>query len=441
MNDYVIKERRIPLDGSWDVIVAGGGPSGCTAAIASAREGAKTLLLEATGALGGMGTSGLVPAWCPFTDGKRIIYAGLAERVLKSCMEQMPHVAPDHFDWTPIDPEALKRVYDGMVSASGAKTLFNSFVAGVEMAGDGRIDAIIVGSKSGLTACKAKVFVDCTGDGDLAAWAGAEFTKGDEGGDLQPATHCFILSNVDMYGLQHIGSLRHHRKRDVAGEILASGKYPLIPDAHGCNSLLGAGTVGFNAGHIWGVDNSDPESVSKALMQGRLIAKSFRDALAEFLPQVYGNAFLASTGALLGVRETRRITGDYVLGFEDFKALRSFPDEIARNCYYIDVHPSRSETGKGKESSAYHLKPGESHGIPYRCLTPKALKNVLVAGRCISTDRPVQGSTRVMPVCLCTGEAAGAAAGMAARGKDADVHAVDTAALRKILKDNGAWLP
>lgn len=441
VDDYVIKERRIPLDSSWDVAVVGGGPSGCAAAIAAAREGAKTLLLEATGALGGMGTSGLVPMWCPFTDGKRIIYGGLAERTLKSLMAQMPHVAPDYLEWTPIDPEALKRLYDGMVSASGAKVLFNSFVAGVEMSGEGNVDAIIVGSKLGLTACKAKVFIDCTGDGDLAAWAGAGYDKGDGEGDLQPATHCFILSNVDMYGDQYVGGVRFHSKRNAIDAIVASGKYPLIMDNFACSKLIGPGTVGLNAGHMWDVDNTNPESVTKALIQGRLIAKSFRDALAEFLPQVYGNAFLASTGALLGVRETRRIRGDYVLNFEDYKNLRSFPDEIARNSFFIDVHNKRSEAFTDQESSHYRLKPGESHGIPYRCLTPKGLKNILVAGRCISTDREVNGSTRIMPVCLCTGEAAGIAAGMAVKGDDVDVHAVDTAALRKTLKGNGAWLP
>lgn len=131
MKKHIMKECSIPLDDSWDVIVAGGGPAGCTAAAAAAREGASTLLIEATGALGGMGTSGLVPAWCPFTDKVRIIYSGLAERVLKETMAGMPHVPPERFDWTPIDPERLKRVYDELVTGSGASIRFGTMLVEV----------------------------------------------------------------------------------------------------------------------------------------------------------------------------------------------------------------------------------------------------------------------------------------------------------------------
>lgn len=443
MPDYTLSARTIPLDDSWDVVVIGGGPAGCTAAVAAAREGARTLLIESTGALGGMGTSGLVPAWCPFTDQEKIIYAGLAERVLKETMAVMPHVSPERYDWTPIDPEALKRVYDDLVTGAGAELRFMASVVAVEASADGAVAALILASKAGLTAVKAKVYVDCTGDGDVATWAGADIEKGDEDGALQPATLCFILSNVDMYAYQHICGPKHHPKFSAIGAITASGKYPEIPDQHACNATIGPGTVGFNAGHVWRVDNTDPASVSMGLVKGRKIARAFRDALAEFCAPAFGNAFLVSTGALLGIRETRRIIGDYMLTLDDFLTLRSFPDEICRNCYFIDVHHKRAEIGTEKEDAgtAIHLGRGESHGIPYRCLTPRGLTNVLVAGRCISTTREVQGSTRVMPVCLCMGEAAGVAAHMAATGRQVDVHAVDTDDLRGRLRKHGAYLP
>ena len=438
---YRLKERDLPHDGSWDVIVAGGGPAGCAAAAAAAREGAKALLIEGTGALGGMGTSGLVPAWCPFTDKERIIYGGIGERVLKECMAGMPHVAPDAYDWTPIDAELLKRVYDRLVTGAGADVLFNTTVGSVEKAGDG-IKALVVANKAGLAAFSAKVYVDATGDGDIAAWAGAEFEKGDGAGDLQPATHCFIISNVDIYGYRHGPGLARFQRAGVVDSIVKSGRYPGIVDGHLCNNVVGPGTVGFNAGHLWDVDGTDPFSVSRGLIAGRELARQFRDACAEFAPRAFADAHLAATGSLLGIRETRRIIGDYVLTIEDFTGLRSFPDEIARNCYFIDVHHAKTEIGTAKEGAgaAIHLKKGESHGIPYRCLTPKGLKNVLTAGRCISTDRAVQGSTRVMPVCLCTGEAAGLAAAMAAKGSR-DVRAVDTKELRRRLKAHGAYLP
>jgi hypothetical protein len=440
---YRMKERLLPLNDAWDVIVAGGGPSGCAAAAAAAREGARTLLVEATGALGGMGTSGLVPAWCPFTDGERIIYGGIAEGVLRQCIAGMPHVRKDQYDWTPIDAELLKRIYDDLVTRHGATVLFNSLLAGVEADEAGRVDAILVGNKAGLAAYRAKVYVDATGDADLAAWAGAQFEKGDEAGDLQPATHCFTLTNVDMYGFQHCGGIKYSRHHNVIDDIVASGKYPAIPDTHACNNVVGPGAIGFNAGHVWSVDNTDPFSVSRGLLEGRRIAKAFRDACAEFFPAAFANAHLTQTGALLGVRETRRILGDYRLTVEDFVGRRSFPDEICRNCYFIDVHHKRSEVGTAKEhgSTAVHLKKGESHGIPYRCLTPRGLRNVLTAGRSISTDRAVQGSTRVMPVCLCTGEAAGLAAALAARDGQTDAHAVNTDDLRRRLREHGAYLP
>jgi len=449
MGQYALKGRHLRLDDSWDVIVAGGGPAGCTAAASAAREGARTLLIEATGCLGGMGTSGLVPAWCPFTDGKRIIYGGMAERVLKETMAGMPHVAADQFNWTPIDAERLKRVYDDLVTDSGAEVLFNAMVAAVEMDGDGVVDALIVASKAGLVAYKAGVYVDCSGDADVAAWAGAQYEKGDEEGDLQPASHCFVISNVDMYGYLHCGSVKYGRGPALIDDIVASGKYPEIPDTHACNNIVGPGAVGFNAGHVWDVDNTDPVSVSRAMMQGRKIAAAFRDALAEFFPAAFGNSWLAATGSLMGIRETRRIVGDYYLTVDDFLARRTFDDEICRNCYFIDVHHKKAQIGEyvrdtdGEWTKTRHIRldRGESHGIPYRCLTPKGLRNVLVAGRAISTDRPVQGSTRVMPVCLSMGEAAGMAAALAAGQDPADTRSVDVSRLRARLREEGAYLP
>lgn len=410
------------------------------------------MLVEASGYLGGMGTGGLVPAWCPFTDKQKIIYGGLAERVLRTCMENMPHLRQhlrrEEFDWRSIDPELLKRIYDDMMTEFGVTVLFNAFTCAVD-AEDGKVGALVVASKAGLTAYKATTYIDCTGDADIAAWAGAEYEKGDEDGDLQPASLCFQLANVDMYAYQHMGTIKYGAlpgEEARIWQILDSGKYPEIPDGHACNTVVGPGVVGFNAGHVWDVDNTDPYSVSTGLVQGRKIAKAFRDACAEFFPEAFGNAWLAQTAPMMGIRETRRIIGDYYLTVDDFRNCRSFDDEICRNCYFVDVHHRRCDIEQQRSSKgeacigAVHLKPGESHGIPYRCLTPKALKNVLVAGRSISTDRRTQGSTRVMPVCLAMGEAAGIAAAMSV-AQAGDVRAIDVQALRADLRKNGAYLP
>lgn len=438
--------RSIPLDDSWDVIVIGGGPSGCAAAASAAREGARTLLVEATGCLGGMGTAALVPAWTPFSDEEKLVYRGLAERVFNEAKEGMSHVREADTDWVPIDAERLKRVYDSLVTEFGASLLFNTQLSAVECEGEGRVKMIVVSNKAGLTGLKAKVYIDCTGDADLAAWSGATFQKGDaQTGKLMPATHCFLLTNVDSYAYLHGPGIYAGNPDSPIYAITSSGKYPMIPDTHICNNLVGPGAVGFNAGHIWDVDNTDPWSVSSALVKGRQMAVAYRDALAEFHPKAFAGAHVASTGALMGVRESRRIIGDYVLTLDDYLSRRSFEDEICRNSYFIDIHWAQDEIARNPEAygarkeKIMRYSPGESHGIPYRCLIPKELKNVLVAGRSISCEQVVQGSVRVMPCCLAMGEAAGLAAALAASA-NAEVRAVEVKRLRERLVTQGAYI-
>jgi hypothetical protein len=386
-----------------------------------------------------------VPAWCPFSDKEKIIYRGLAEKVFTAAKEGLAHVGPQDLDWVPIDAEKLKRVYDNLVSEAGATVLFQTFLAGVETDDEGRVTTLIVSNKKGLCALRAKVYVDCSGDADLSAWAGAEFQKGDELGQMQPGTHCFILTNVDEYAYKNGPDLGWWDADSPIHAIVDSGRYPEIPDKHMCHNIVGPGTVGFNAGHVWDVDNTDPATVSRAIMKGRKLALAYRNALAEFHPSAFGNAFLVATGSVLGIRETRRIIGDYILCAEDYIDRRTFDDEICRNCYFIDLHLTKEEARTNGELEMAmrfnRYEKGESHGIPYRCLTPHGLKNVLVAGRSISCDRSVQGSVRVMPVCLAMGEAAGLAAALAVRSPDADVHAVDTKELRRRLREEGAYLP
>lgn len=427
---YMLGKRVLPVNKEWDVIVVGGGPSGCAAAIASAREGARTLLVEATGMLGGMGTAGVLNAWCPFTDGEKIIYKGIAEKIFSEAKKGVPHVHANNNNWVPINPEHLKIVYDDAVSDAGVSVLFFSNLAAVEMLKDDTVDAIIVSNKAGLTAYKAKVFVDCTGDGDLATWAGAGFYKGDSDGLVQASTLCFSVANIDMYGFQTDPPLHGNSSGSPIHKILKSGKYPLVTDAHINDKLSGPSCISFNAGHLTDVDSTDPVSLSNGMMKGRKIAKQIHEGLVEFQPRTFAASYVSATGALLGIRESRRIKCDYTFTVEDWLARRSFEDEIGRNAYYIDVHKKDS-----KQYSRY--KKGESHGIPYRCLTPVGLKNVLVAGRCISTDEYAFGSLRVMPPCLVTGEAAGLAASLSLKAGKCDVHQVDTRLLRKRLKEEG----
>ncbi|MEI6519492.1 MAG: FAD-dependent oxidoreductase [bacterium] len=443
---YELK-REIPVCDGWDVIVAGGGPAGCAAATAAAREGAKTLLIEATGMLGGMGTSGLVPAWCPYTDKEQIIYRGIALEVLNECKAGMPHVKDTDVDWVPINHELLKSVYDKLVTGSGAEVLFFSQCVGVDRDDAGNINYLLVANKEGLKAYRASVVIDCTGDADLCAFAGADFDKGDNKGEMMPVTHCFELTNVDEYAYLNGVSLHNNNPDSPIWAIAQDPRFPLIKDTHACNNIVGPKTVGFNAGHLWDVDSTDPHSLSKAMIEGRELAAQFRDALAIYYPKAFANAFLVNTASLMGVRESRRIKGDYILTIDDWVARQSFPDEICRNSYFIDIHTAKNEVGESllnkkdpTMTRAMHYGKGDSHGIPYRCLTPLKLRNVLVAGRSISTDRTVQGSTRVMPVCLAMGEAAGVAAAMAVKVGN-DVREIDVNDLRAKLQQNGCYLP
>jgi FAD dependent oxidoreductase len=394
-----------------------------------------------------MGTSALVPAWCPFSDKNQQIHRGFAARVFKESKKHTPHVAEGELDWVPIAAEHLKRIYDAFVLGAGVRVRFDVLLAGVVTDSHGTVTALITADKKGLRAISGKVIVDATGDADVVFKTGVPIHEGDDqGGELMPATMCFTLANVRGFETGRPPDLKGKEPGGISliERIVADKKYPEIPDEHICAAWVGPGCMGFNAGHIYGVNNTDPDNVSVALVQGRKMANVYRNALADYCPEFFAEAFLVSTGALLGVRETRRIVADYELTIEDYLARRDFADEICRNAYFIDVHLMKDEAKSGNWESRVHgaferYKPGESHGIPYRCLCPKGLTNVLVAGRSIGTDRTVNGSVRIMPVCLNTGEAAGIAAARAA-ANGGNVHQVDTTWLRAQIMAKGGYI-
>ena len=395
--------------GMYDTIVVGGGPSGVAAAVASARQGCRTLLIEKTESLGGMGTNGMVNTWAPFSDGNRILYRGIAEEIFDKVKKRMPHIPPEATDWVPISGEDLKAVCDEIVTQSGAELWFNVILCGAEKRGD-LIEAIVVFDGTKFVKLSAKNYIDCTGNALLAYFAGSPCVKGD---DLQAATLCFAIANVNEK-YYHSAMLHTCRKDSVIHKIKESGRYPLVDDTHFVDHKIGSGTVGFNTGHLWDTDDERPEDITKSMIQGRKIADETHRALKEFFPEAFGESYLVSTAPVLGIRESRRIVGEYVLTLDDYVARRTFEDDIGRNCYYLDVHP-----GKDKDALKtvnVHYEKGESHGIPYRCLLARNVENLIVAGRAVSCDRYVFGSIRVMPVCMVTGSSAGFAAAEAARG-------------------------
>ncbi len=417
----------------YDILVAGGGPAGFCAAVAAARSGAKTLLIETTGCLGGMASAGLVPGWCGFADGEKLIHRGIAKELLDALrLYEGKKPSDDIKDLGGIDAEAIKISMDSIAAKSEVDVLFFTTLSGVETGKGGVVKAALIANKNGIFAVKAKLFIDCTGDADLCVFAGAKSVKGDKDGDMQPVSLCMVMGGTSAEGAPE-------GFRDL---MIDDPEFPRIKD-----SFFWPG-FRINGGHLWGVDGSDVKSVSKAMAEGRVLAREFRDAFRKYLPNAEG-AELVASASLLGVRETRRIVGEYTLSVDDYWARRRFKDEISHNSFFIDIHPSwanRLRERKGewdweKEKRDSMYAKGEFQGIPYRCLLPQGLKNVIDAGRSVSSDRESQSAIRVMPPCMSMGQAAGTAAALLLKGGGNDFKNVDTDALRAKLKTDGAFIP
>ncbi|MEW6359247.1 MAG: FAD-dependent oxidoreductase [Planctomycetota bacterium] len=440
--------KTIHVRHTCDVLVAGGGTAGAAAAIVAARQGAKVLLVERMGCLGGLGTSGLVPGFCPMWDGTNLLADGVNREVVERLHAQGgvgPDVKPNQWSGVTFDAEVLKRVLDDMVVESGVTLRFATEMVDVVMKGQ-TIAAVVLCGREGLYAVEAKVFVDGTGDGMLSVLAGAPWELGDEKGNTQGMTLCSILSGVDWDAyMKFLGETKQgHALHDTLERAIADGFFTQ-PDRHLPGVRRSARTfIGGNISHVYGRNAVDDEQLTESYILGRKLAKEYLDFYRKYV-KGFESAELATTAALMGIRETRRIMGDYVLNIADFKARASFPDEIGRYNYPIDIHRSSTDEEDYRKfwkefTEEMRLKKGESYGIPYRSLIPKDVENLLVAGRCISTDRKMQGSIRVMPGCFITGQAAGMAAALCA-AKGRRPRDVDANHLRDNLRGMGAYLP
>ncbi len=421
-------ENSLNINSYYDIIVAGGGPAGCLAAAAAAKSGAKVLLIEASYALGGMSTEGMVPSFAPFSDKKNVIVNPLTKRLITSYKEKMGYEA-SHWDWIPISFEDLMEVYDSFVEESGADVLFGGTVCGAVKNKTG-IEYIEVAGKFGIKAFKAKTYIDCTGDADLAAFSGLDYEMGDGSGNLQASSLCFIISGIDAENMNFWDI--HWNDNSIWAKNGNNPKYPLIDINHVVPSVIGKGTMAFNAGHLFSADTTDESKKSLNMIKGRKTARQYLNALKEYYPQAFKNAYLCYTAPLLGVRESRRIKGEYVLTLDDYKNRRTFTDGIAKNCYWIDCHRSCKEQGSNCGMAPENYKSGESHEIPWRCLFSKKADNLLVAGRAVSADRAVSASVRVIPVCMSVGEAAGLGA-VEALKKGIPVTEVKGEEIKKLL--------
>lgn len=443
--------RETPVVASADVLVVGGGPAGIAAAVAAARAGAGVLLAERYGFLGGTASAALVGPLMsyhttPAGNGRQIVapkkvIGGLLDELVNRMVAIGGAVPPDPtWDYMAlIDAEAIKTVALQMVLEADVRLMLHS--QAVRVVRDGNlVRGVIFETKSGRQAVLADVVVDATGDADIAAQAGASYEIGRQGdGACQPMSLIFKLGGVDLdrfrdYVRGHPGefSLAQGLRRLVE-EATRNGDLELAredilffptpaPDEVVVNSTR---LSGFNALDVWGLTEAEIEG----RRQAEMLVKFFRGYVPGF-----ERTRLLQTGCQVGVRETRRVSGEYVLTAEDVLGSARFPDVIARGCYPLDVH---SPEGRGTEMR--RLPPGSSYDVPYRCLVPLEVDGLLIAGRSISGTHEAQSSYRVMPICLATGQAAGVAAARAAKA-GVPPRAVDVAAVQAELLRQGAIL-
>ena len=454
MNTYALN-REIPVDGQYDLVIAGGGPAGTAAAICAARLGAKVLLAEATGCLGGMGTSGLVTAFDPMADGERMLVGGLMREIVETMYERgflAPHVTPDFWRerfhcWTPYRAEGLKLLLDELAVEAGVEVRFFTRVIDAEAdADEKRVAGLVLHSIEGYRYVPAKTFIDATGDAALAALCGAECREaGHNAPEAMPPTLCSLCAGID-WPRAKAGAAGNcpARQQELLEQAIAEGHFS-HQDRHLPGLLQAGHALGMlNAGHVFHMDALRCRSLSNGMMKGRRLAQEYVAFYRKYVPGCEQIEHV-TTATLMGVRESRRIVGEYELTFDDYLARRQFPDQIGVFNKAVDIHvhddsPEEYERFLNEFNDSGRLREGEHIGLPYRILVPKGWRNLWVAGRCNSSDVEVHGSIRVMPAATMMGQAAGTAAVQAARtGQDA--CALDTDSLVADLRSSGAHIP
>ena len=425
--------RDIPLAHEAEVIVLGGGPGGIGAAVMAARTGAKTLLIERYGYLGGMAAAGEVHPFMPnHAAGKcldRPVYVDWVRAMRKYLPPEAGEVGEELAGGNDraIGKDAAMLAAEDVCLEAGAELLYHHNLADVVVA-DGAIDALVLLSKSGYTAARAKCYVDCTGDADLAARAGCEIELGGPTGHCQPMTTCFKLAGVDRSRMPSREAVtRLYDEAKARGEIDCPREDVLMFD------WLREDVMHFNTTRVIRHSGIDGAELSRAEVQAR---RQVREYLAFFRRHVSGfeRCWVYSMAHHVGVRETRRARGRAYLTRDDFTGASKFPDAIARVNYPIDIH---NPDGAGTEHAS--LPAGEWYEIPYGCIVPNGASNLLVGGRPISVDHAVHSSMRVMPPACSVGQAAGLAAALSAK-RGCEPADIDGREIRRELVARGAYL-
>lgn len=429
--------KSVPVVGVYDVVVCGAGPAGVIAAIAAAREGASVALVERFGFLGGMATAGLVMPLSVFTYQNKRVIGGIPWEFLERLEAMGGGYIEKPLGNVAFDPELYKLCMQRMVLEAGVTLYMNSYLTGTVVGKDGKVECVVIENKNGAEALEAKVFIDCTGDADLAAMAGVEMQPMN-GEPLQPLSTYFILAGVDTSS-PLIAEAMHHNKQGVNCHCLPIREYLLehaeelnIPEFGGpwfCTTLHeGCVAVNMTRTAADACDNRDYTAAECRLREDVYrMADVLRNNFAEFK-----NCYVASVATQAGIRETRRIKGVHTMTAEEYMSGYRYEDSISRGAHPIDIHAT-----KGSSQVTHFLE--QAAYVPYRALIAPAYPNLLVAGRPISADRKAFASMRVQASCMGTGQAAGVAAAMAAKCS-CDVQNVDVEALVARLKQIGAAL-
>jgi FAD dependent oxidoreductase len=430
------------FNSKFDVIVAGAGSSGSSAAIAAARTGARTLLVERYGFLGGTSTAVLDTFYGFYTPGSRSlkVVGGVADDVVAglqkfgACFERSNTYGAG--TGITYNSEYLKVVWENLVLDSGARILLHAWIQNTEVAG-GRIRSATIASKKGLIKIEADWFIDATGDADLCHFTGAPCELAGEHEPAQMLTTTFKVANVDVALRKTISKEEFHSRMATVAQ---SGEFDL-PRREGSDHLTPiAGMMATNMTRVQSFlrnngearNASDPELLSCAEIEGRKQALEYLRFLKQCIPG-YANSELVAFGTQIGVRETRRVHGEYRLTREDVLSAKQFEDQIGLCGAPIEEHHS------GQDTKWQYLPDGSCVGIPFRSLIPLGLENVLVAGRCFSATHDAHASVRSMAQCMAMGQAAGTAAALCVAQKQSP-RELSVAMLQQRLRESGAIL-
>ena len=448
--------------GKTDVLVVGGGPAGVCAAIAAARMGAGVLLVEGGGCLGGMATRGLVAPFMTCFDSAgetqiiRGIFGEIVDRMValggaihpKDVRAGTPFsawITTGHDHLTPFDAEILKYVLDSMTAEAGVKILLHTNFVKPIMKGR-RITGATLLAKSGLCDVKASVVVDATGDGIVAAAAGAPLFKGNENsGKMQPATLFCHICNVDYKAICADVEAHLHEFRKVNGvsyralhwrvaEAEAAGEWDIARKSVNIYRGVREDEWAVNSTRISGIDATSSESLTAAEIEGRRQVQELMNFFRKYVPGCK-NVMLKSSASTIGIRESRHINGEYLLRAEDLINSLVPEDSVFLASNSVDVHGGEG----GANTTRYTTINGNWYGVPYRSLVPLEVENLLVAGRCLSATSDAAGAVRVIPPAMAGGQAAGVAAALACSGATTP-RAIDARDIRKVLLTQNVFL-